>query len=216
VLAVVCVLAAGLAWLVLGSPLLAVRSERVMVTSSAPSADEALVAAALEPWHGTPLPRLRTGFLEDAVERVPGVRSASVRRAWPNGLVVDVEGRVPVVAVPTGGRLALLDVDGVRVGGLTDAAPPAIPVVSLPPGRSVEGLTTVLAVLDALPPELLAQVDQVYAGSAETVGFRLVDGSRVEWGSAELSDLKVAVLTVLRERPAQLYDVSAPTMPVTR
>ena len=205
-----------LAWLVLSSPVLALRTEALDVVSSGPAADPALVASALGPWAGTPLARLRAGELESTVEGVPGVRSASVHRAWPNGLTVDVEARVPVAAIAVGGRYALLDVDSVQVGDPVAVVPEGIPVVSLPAGRGTQGLGAALDVLGELPPGLLEEITQVRAGSTDTVGFRLRDGSQVEWGSADLSALKAQVLEVLRQRPAQVYDVSAPTMPVTR
>jgi cell division protein FtsQ len=211
-----CAVAAALAWLVLSSSVLALSSEDLDITTSGPAADPELVAAALQPWEGTPLARLRTAELESSVEDVPGVRSASVHRSWPNGLTVDVEARVPVVAVAVAGRHALLDVDAVQVGDRVDAVPEGIPVVSLPAGRSTEALSAVLAVLDALPPGLADEIARVSAESNDTVSFRLADGSQVRWGSAELAELKGRVLEVLRQRPAQLYDVSAPTMPVTR
>lgn len=204
------------AWLLLGAPLLALRGEAVGVTSSGPAADPSLVAAAVTPWSGTPLARISTADVEAAVERVEGVRAASVRRDWPHGLSVDVEARVPVAAVPLTGRYALLDVDGVQVGELVAAPPAGVPVAAIPPRGGAEVLGAVLDVLDALPAGLLGEVTDVSAHSADSVGFRLSDGARVEWGSAELSELKARVLEILRQRPAQVYDVSAPTMPVIR
>jgi hypothetical protein len=38
----------------------------------------------------------------------------------------------------------------------------------------------------------------------------------VFWGSADDSELKVAVLTALLKRPARSYDVSAPHSPALR
>ncbi len=204
-------------YVVLASPLLALRSESVRVATTGPTVDPVLVVEALEPAAGTPLARLSMSALEESVEGVPGVRSASVRRAWPAGLAVDVVARVPVAAVPGAGQLALLDVDGVQVGDPVAAAPDGLPVVVVGPGsRAVDSLNAVLSVLGELPPELLAEIREAAAGSPDTVRLRLSDGSRVEWGSSELSALKVRVLEVLRQRPAGVYDVSAPSRPVTR
>ena len=205
------------AYLVLYSPVLALRSDRVSVVASAATVDPGLVVAELAGAAGTPLVRLSMAELAAAVETVPGVRSASVSRAWPNGVAVDVVARVPVAAVAREGQYALLDVDAVQVGERLASAPDGIPVVAVPAGeRSADALSAVLGVLDALPPDLLAEIREAGAATADTVRFRLSDGSRVEWGGAELAALKLRVLEVLRQRPASVYDVSAPTMPVTR
>lgn len=47
------------------------------------------------------------------VELIPWVRTASVRRIFPNHLMVDVVERTPVAYVNSGGRLRLVDGDGV-------------------------------------------------------------------------------------------------------
>lgn len=47
------------------------------------------------------------------VELIPWVRTASVRRIFPNRLLVDVSERSPVAYVNLGGRLRLVDGDGV-------------------------------------------------------------------------------------------------------
>ena len=50
--------------------------------------------------------------------------------------------------------------------------------------------------------------------------MKLRDGAKVEWGSAQQAPLKIAVLQALRKAPssagAHVYDVSAPTLPVTK
>ena len=54
----------------------------------------------------------------------------------------------------------------------------------------------------------------------DTVHLVLADGAQVEWGSADDTALKARVLQTLRAAPASagaaVYDVSAPTMPITR
>ena len=214
---VVAAVAAMLAYVVLLSPLLALRADRVEVIVSADSVDPGEVVAEVAQSAGTPLARLSLPDLQTSVLTVPGVRSATLRRAWPNGVAVEVQAREPVAAVASEGGHVLLDVDAVQVGEPVDAPPADLPVVSVPAGeRSADALTAVLAVLDSLPSELLAEIREAGAATADTVRFRLTDGARVEWGAAELSALKVRVLEVLRQRPASVYDVSAPTMPVTR
>ena len=80
--------------------------------------------------------------------------------------------------------------------------------------------TAVLAVLERLPVELADQVVAASAESEDTVRLTLADGALVEWGSADQSALKARVLLALRASPASagasVFDVSAPTLPITR
>ncbi|MFS0704542.1 cell division protein FtsQ/DivIB, partial [Cellulomonas sp. 179-A 9B4 NHS] len=217
--------AGGLGWLLLLSPVLALDPAEVEVTGAGTVVAVDQVLGVVAEHHGTPLPRLDTVRLRDAVLEVPGVREARVVREWPQGLAVQLVSREPVAAVPeeappAGGAtgFALLDQEGVQVGR-ADAAPEGLPVVDVPVGDA-RTLTAVLHVLEQLPPDLLAQVAGVAASTQDTVSMQLRDGPRVEWGSADETPLKVAVLAALRAAPtaagATVYDVSAPRMPITR
>lgn len=222
----VAVTAAGLlGWLLLVSPVLGLDLAEVELHGQGAVVDPARVEAVVEPYGGTPLPRLDTVTLRRQVLDVPGVRAAEVARVWPHGLRITVEAREPVAAVPDGaGALALLDVDGVQVGRVDPAAggvQEGLPVVSVPlddPGA--RALTAVLTVLQQIPADLAAQVGEVSADSQDTVVLVLRDGAAVIWGSADRSALKASVLATLRAAPASqgasVFDVSAPTLPITR
>lgn len=217
----------GLGWVAFFSPVLALEPAQVAVEGEGTVVDPAAVLAVVAEYEGTPLPRLDTVELRRRVLDVPGVRAAEVERDWPHGLTITLVSREPVAAVPEpagtpdapAGYL-LLDVEGVQVG--RSAEPPAgLPVVEVP-ARDPEAraMTAVLAVLESLPPELAAQVTAAGAASEDTVSLTLADGARVEWGSAEQSALKARVLMTLRAAPASagasVFDVAAPTMPITR
>lgn len=214
--------AGGLGWLLLVSPVLALDPTQVEVTGAGTVVAVDQVLAAVAERSGTPLPRLDTVGLRDRVLEVPGVREARVVRDWPRGLAVQLVSREPVAAVPeavpaTG--LVLLDEQGVQVGR-ADVAPPGLPVVDVPVGDE-RTLAAVLGVLEQLPPDLLAQVESVAARTQDTVTMKLRDGgARIDWGSADETPLKIAVLGALRAAPeaagAQVFDVSAPRMPITR
>lgn len=206
----------GLAYLLLASPVLALAPGRIEISGTGTTVDPDAVAAIVDRAVGSPLARIDVDDLEAAISGLTPVRSAEITRVWPNGLAVAVVSREPVAAVPSGRQYALLDVDGVQVG-LAEAPPEGLPRLDIPMvGRTADALAAALRVLGALPPELHSLVSEAGATSADTVRFRLSDGARVEWGSADSSALKARVLEVLRQRPAAVYDVSAPTMPVTR
>lgn len=226
---------AALGWVAFFSPVLALDVAEVEVVGQGTVVDPATVLEVVARYDGTPLPRLDTVELRRGVLDVPGVRAAEVARDWPHGLRITLVSREPVAAVPApaegagapgdGGADAaaagylLLDVEGVQVG--RSAEPPAgLPVVAVPADDpDARAMTAVLAVLESLPAELADQVTGAGAGSEDTVSLTLADGARVEWGSAEESALKARVVLTLRAAPASagasVFDVSAPTMPIT-
>ena len=229
------VLLAGLAWLLLVSPWLALDAAELEVTGAGTVVDVTDVQAVVAAVDGVPLPRLDTVGLRDRVLDVPGVRHAKVTRVWPHGLVVSLVSREPVAAVPQrapadaadaadGPRpagFALLDIEGFSVGW-TPTPPEGLPVVDVPVGAEGRNrsLDAVLAILQALPPELAAEVATIEAATQDTVRMGLRDGRSVVWGSASDAALKIRVLQALRAAPAAAgareYDVSAPTLPITR
>lgn len=217
VLAAVVAVVGVLAYLVLFSPVLALEPGASRIEGTGTVVDPEAVAALVAAHEGTPLARVDVSVLEDRIGALNGVKAVAVSRSWPHGLDVAITSREPVAVVPRDeGGFALLDPEGVQVG-VADRAPDGLPVVDVPVGEpGAAALTAVLSVLGSLPPELLAQVSDAGATSADTVRFALSDGARVQWGSADSTALKLRVLEVLRQRPASVYDVSAPTMPVTR
>ncbi|WP_256970922.1 FtsQ-type POTRA domain-containing protein, partial [Cellulomonas iranensis] len=82
--------AGGLAWLLLLSPVLALDPQKVEVTGAGTVVAVDRVLAVVAERAGTPLPRLDTVGLRDAVLDVPGVREARVVREWPDGLAVQL------------------------------------------------------------------------------------------------------------------------------
>lgn len=207
---------AGTAWAVLVSPLLALEVADVTVTGVGEGTTVAHedVMAVVARREGTPLARLETGELVADLTQITTVRSAQVTRAWPNGLRVDVVPRVPVAVAPGDDGVVLLDVEGVVVG--TAAEPPEeLPNVTVPLAdeRASQTLAAVLSVLAELPADLRAEVATAGAANPAAITLELADGATVRWGGPEESDLKAAVLAVLREREAGVYDVTVPRAP---
>lgn len=208
----------ALGWALLVSPLLALDPEQVAVTgtgedTTVPTGD---VLALVEQHAGTPLPRLDLEDLRGQVAALPTVFGAEVHRSWPRGLVVDVVPRTPVAAIETDGRVELLDVEGVTVDVL-DEVPEGMARVDVPRSgeRAPQTLAAVLAVLAELPEPIHAQVAVATAGGPASITLELTDGAEVRWGGPDESALKAAVLEVLREQPAAVYDVTVPRSPTT-
>lgn len=212
--------AAGLAvlgvavWAVFFSSFLAVHEEEVRIhgTGGETSVSTADVTAIVDGVHGTPLLRLDLAALQGQLEQIDTVLTAEVRRDWPTGLEVTIVPRVPVAVMPGEGELLLLDADAVAVGTASER-PEDLPMVTVP-AQEAQTLAAVLDVLGDLPDDLRAQVVEASAQNPVGVELELDDGSRVRWGGATDSALKVEVLEILRTESASMYDISVPRAPI--
>jgi cell division protein FtsQ len=207
-------LVAVLVWVLGWSTLLGVdRVEVSGVTGREADAVAGLVAVPV----GTPLARVDTDAVAARVRERRTVAEASVRRAWPGTLAVDVVPRTAAIVVRNPqGQLEVVDATGVAFGTVR-AAPAGVPVVSATGSRGMtrDALLAALSVLRALPEDLERQVSAVTVSSAQLVKFTL--GSRtVVWGGGEDAGRKVAIVRALLGTKAKVIDVSAPDTPVTR
>lgn len=219
---------AGVAWVLLGSRLLVVRS--VTVTGAHLVTSGQVIAAADVPL-GTSLIGVDAGQVVRRVEGIRQVASASVAKDWPDHLVITVRERVPVVAVQmAGGGYDLVDPDGVLVVWAR-AKPAGLPRYLTSAGGSAlrgdPGLATAAAVLAELSPALSKQVTEVSASQAPTgpggttgetyqVLLGLRGGKTVLWGGTDQAAQKNRELAALLSGPAHYFDVSAPGTVVTK
>jgi cell division protein FtsQ len=221
---------AGVAWALLGSRLLVVRSITVSGTHLVSSAQ---VLAAADVPLGTPLMRVDTARVAQRVEAIRQVASATVSKNWPDHLTISVRERVPVVAVRmAGGGFDLVDPDGVIVRW-SAARPAALPLfMTTLPGSALRGdpgLAETSAVLAELPSWLLASLQEVAvtgtplvpglasgSGNTQQVTLYLSDHKTVVWGGADRAAQKDRELAILMRDPGHYIDVSAPGTVVTR
>lgn len=204
---------AALAWLVLASPVLAVRDVEVTGTGRL-TADAVVEAAGVA--EGTPLARVDVADVAERVERaLLPAGDVRVRRVWPTTLRLQVVERTAAVAVPREGGVLLVDADG--VGFATEPGlPPGVPTLEVArPDRDDPATRAALAVLAEVPPWLRAQVTAMRAPSPADV--QLVLGERtVVWGEPGGVATKAAALGPLLAMPGSWYDVSAPGIVVRR
>lgn len=201
-------------WLAWFSPWLAVSQVQVTVTSAPEiagplGADEVRAAVQVEP--GVPLLRVPTDEIESRVTALPQVESATVTRAWPDTLVIDVVRRTPVALVAGTSGYDVVDATGAVIRTVP-AVEEGVPVVR----ASGDGLTAAIAVARDLPEAIRGKVVTVEASTRNDVTLILKNGAAVMWGSAEEGPFKAEVLLVLlKEVDARFYDVSAPGVPAT-
>jgi cell division protein FtsQ len=196
--------------------------DRLEVTGADPAAvADALAAAGIRP--GTALVDVDLAEGRAALEALPWVAEAELRRAWPGTVEVSVVAREPVASVAVAGGTALVAADGVVVavgpdaGGLVPVEGPA----TVAAGDHVD-LPGQLAVAAALPVELRPFVASVGAGDgAGAVVLHLAGGGLVRLGAADQLEAKLlAALTVLTQVDRSclaVLDVRVPSAPtVTR
>lgn len=212
----------GLAcWVVLASPLLAVRTVQVDGVDTL-SADQVVDTAGIG--RGTPLVRVDTAAAAARVAALPQVAAVEVTRGWPQTVVVTLVERVPVAVVEYAGSRSLVDRDGVLFDTITGAPPSGVvPLAVEDPGPDDAATTAALGALTSLPRDVRGQVTGVAATSADDVRLTLTDGRVVLWGSAEQTDRKSRVLDGLLDQieagtlaPAGTLDVSTPDAVVLR
>ncbi len=205
---------AGVAWALLGSRFLVVRSIQVNGTGRLVSRSEVTAAAGIQ--LGLPLIRVDAAAAARRVERITQVQSAQVSRDWPDAVTITIRQRTPVFAVPDSSGFGLVDAFGVTV---TQAArrPAAMPLLSaaapLPGNPAVRAAA---AVLRELPAALARQVLAVAAPSADEVSVRLSRGITVVWGAPGRAAEKARELALLMRTHARRYDVSGPGTAMTQ
>jgi cell division protein FtsQ len=216
---VIAVVAGLLADVVLHSPLLEVRRPRVSGEVQTAPAD-ILRAGGLT---GHPLMiGLSLARSARAIERLPWVATARVRRSWPDTVIVTVTERVPVAIVVSD----LVDASG-RVLSPAPAFAPLLPVridtgatapaVPAPGGTIPAVYRPGVAVATSLPPALRARVAAVLVRPDGSVRLALTTGTSALLGdTSELPAKFEALLTILeRVRVGSApIDVSVPSAPV--
>ncbi len=202
-------------WFLANSSVFALRYVTVEGTSRL-TPSEVLSAAAVR--QGTSLVRLDPGAIARRVEHLTPVARASVTRRWPHGLVIRVTERRAAGVVVSANGAELLDATGVAFASVSSAPSGLVAVdVSAPvPGPGEPAARTAMQVLAELPARVRIHVKTVVARSVNAVSVRLSDGRTIIWGSAGDAATKAAVLRTLMHRSARVYDVSTPTVAVTR
>jgi cell division protein FtsQ len=216
-----------MAWALLGSSLLVVRSVRVAGNGKVVSAGQVLAAARVT--LGQPLIWVDAGVISRRVGQLRQVQSAQVGKDWPTTLVITVQLRKAAFALPLGGvagsepaehgGYALVDPFGVSIRAVA-RKPPGLPVLTVnTTSRSLRGSPAVRAaaqVLGELPRRIARQAVGVTTGGPNDVSVQLANGSVVLWGGTERGRIKAKELRILMRRHARVYDVSGAGTAMTR
>jgi cell division protein FtsQ len=124
------------------------------------------------------------------LEALPWVKSASVRRVWPNRIQVHVEERKPVALWQMDGALAVIDRQGHPIAGEDPARFAELPMVV---GKGAETTVGALLALIATQPNLKSRVKAAVRVGERRWNLRLANGVEVrlpeEGAEAALAEL---------------------------
>ncbi|TMM15465.1 MAG: FtsQ-type POTRA domain-containing protein [Actinobacteria bacterium] len=222
VLAVVgCTVVTAATLTLLYSPLLSVR--QVNLSGARHTSRQAMLRAAGLDGHPLMI-RVDTRRLEQRLDALPWVATATVARDWPSTVGISVRERVPAAVVTTAnGEWAVTDDTGRVLQRSTGAPPPALPafraVEQLPaPGSQLPASSgPALRVLGALRGRLVTQVLSVDVRPDGEVALTVSSGVVVQLGDASQLDRKLAatqtLLSQVRPPGVQTIDVRVPEDP---
>lgn len=200
------------------SPLLALKEITIV---GANRVDAVAVHEAIDGQLGTPLALVDLDRLTDELAAFPLIRSYTTESVPPHTLVVTIVERQPVGLVADGSQFTVVDPAGIVIESSATRVD-GLPVIQAG-AASIDNpaFVSVVEVLLALPPELLARVDTISATTKDDVTFVLVgDVQSVTWGSVDRSAFKARVLATLVATQAETarveFDISAPDAPVVR
>jgi cell division protein FtsQ len=203
----------GLVLVAVYSPILALRTITIDGTARI---DPGELHAAVDGQLGTPLALVDFDAITAKLSAFPLIRSYVTETVPPDTLLIHIVERQPVGTIQTGDKKFLLvDPAGITVQESVERIP-GVPLIDLHGAdMSSAAFASVVEVLLALPPALLAQVDVASAHTRDDVSLVLTGvGQGVTWGSADDSAKKAALLAALiavtDPARAGTFDVSAP------
>ncbi len=209
--ALVLILAAVATWLFGFSSVFATTQVRVTGISLL-TEEQVTQAAAVE--MGQPLARQSITMIADRVASLAPVAQVNVQREFPHTVVIEVTERVLTYAWNDGGILRWVDASGVVFHEGQELPQGTVVAEVVDPDQRL--LADVATVVEAVTPVLGDRITLIRAEAVDQIEIRLADGDTVVWGSAEESQHKAHVLSVLLGQDASVYDVSAPQAPTTR
>ncbi len=191
--------------------------------------DATIQATAEQAAEGHSLLAVNSGAIQQAIEAMPWVRSATVDRAFPSTLAVRVDMYVPEVAATTAGHTYLVASDA-HVIATAKQAPKGVPTVALPKGAGLVAghpatstdLAAAMLLLHKTPAwftKKYGQTSAIAVSRAGTVTATVGGGMLVAFGTPANLDLKMAEVDQMLGKlddPGQTVksiDVSAPRNP---
>ncbi|MCI6574203.1 MAG: FtsQ-type POTRA domain-containing protein [Arcanobacterium sp.] len=213
------VMLSGLVWLLFFSPMLMFSADRVQVNGAGGSSIVSMadVRRVLADHNGERLVLMRPSVLAADVESIPEVAQADVHFGFPASVRIAIVPEVPIACAVEGSDCVAFAGSGAQlhVGAEEKKTLPkltvddsAVKLANLAPRLD--------EVLTSMSPAVRKRITAVTVGAGTQFSFTLDGQAIVRWGTASQNAQKNTVLAVLLKEQHQLYDVSAPTLPITQ
>ena len=199
------------------TPLMSVQEIDVRGTDRIPVAS---ITEALQPVEGRPLALVTDDDVQTRLEPLSLIESFSAEKIPPRTLRIVVTERQPVVAIPHGEHLLLVDPAGVRIDQIArDARPEGIPLAQgVGTEYDSDEFIAMATALKSMPDEVRNRIGEVSASTPQQITVTLTDGLPVVWGDAAQNTRKAMVLEAMLDAltgvSLRSVDVSSPDAPV--
>lgn len=199
------------------TPLMSVQTIEVRGTDRV-APDE--ITQALTGVIGTPLALVDDEQVGTALGSLELLQSFEVDKIPPHTLRVVVRERQPVVAIPQGESVRLIDPAGIEVATVDKGErPEGIPVTKgIGEDFTSETFISISQAIIRIPEQMRNMLREVSAETPQQIVFVLEQGIPVLWGDADDSVKKAfvlqAMLEALGDTPVKSIDVSSPEAPV--
>ncbi len=163
-----------------------------------------------------------------ALASQPRIAHATIRKQYPDKLLVDVSERTPVAILSYGGSFLELDKSAYVLGVLGDNQPVELPLITgqspsyVRTGAKLEQpqIADATAICGALGEDLGHQIAEVSVEDPKNIILLTLSRVEVWWGPADQLNEKAAVLSTLTgelaDKAGRLLDLRAPKSPVLR
>lgn len=170
--------------------------------------------------------KLSLNVVESRVEIQPMVKAVTVRRSYPDTIVIAITERKAVALVPLNSDFMALDQDGYFLYKVSDYSKANLPIITglrlgtLTPGKQIvnPGLTTALKFLQKMDIRLVSQLSELNVADPQMIIMYNLEGAEIRLGAAESIDQKLGlIMETLRKagnRKIKYIDITYAGKPV--
>ena len=225
VVLLVMALIAGLAGLLVLSPVLRLQTDRIAVSGGNAWVSNDRVASIVAHQGDRSLLLISTNGVEQDISGMAGVTDARVRKSFPHGLQVTFDAQEPTAVFKDAqGELTAVD----RQGRVLNTVPkpvegvPVIRVSTVKRAQQDQAVRQTLRILSTMPESMRHSVTKVTAETQDSITTELDQGKHViVWGDGSDLKLKQAVVDKIINDPSKIgdkhqLDVSAPLRPIVK
>lgn len=174
--------------------------------------EPAQVAAASEISVGENLLHVDAGAAAAQIAELPWVASATVERAFPDTVRIEVRERDTLAVITAEDGPHLIDSHGEEF--IIDVPPEGtVEITGTDPGT--EEQRAAVAILSAIEPELRSQFARIQVNSPYSFELHHHDGRVIVWGANDNNANKALALATVLTQPGQRWNISHPEIVTT-